>query len=327
MTLLLLLALAADPAVPTEEAPAATSPATTPAIDTVKAATILFEADRKKPLFQACAKRATEPERIACLIDVRYASDKKAAKIARALFEKTGSVAGLLPAQPFDGDYRGMLKLVPHLPVGTDRKHLEWFTDGMTEIDAFFLAHAPEKDAPAMRYRWRDLDVRFFRSVKRKTPSAFATGWLVAYNVSGSLFTSSDRVRETLFHEIFHLNDADHTAWSKRELATVYDKIVLKCGKDTKCLTPYAPDSIIVRSKGGTYYAFMPDNGVMEYAADVAKRWYVEHHALWKERKLDTPFKCKTPENAAAWKLVTDEFFGGIDRTPACPADPAPSDG
>lgn len=253
-------------------------------IDTVTAATILFEADVKKPLFRACATRDTDAARVACLIEVRYAADKKAAKLALELFEKTGSVAGLLPAQPFDGDYRGQLYLVPHLPVRGDRKHLEWFTQGMTAIDAFFAAHAPASDAKAMRYRWRDLDVRFFRSVKRKTPSAFATGWLVAYNVSGSLFTSSDRVRETLFHEIFHLNDADHDAWSKTSLAAVYDRIVLKCGKDTKCLEPYAPDSIIVRSKGGTYYAFMPDNGVMEYAADVAKRWYVEHHALWTKK-------------------------------------------
>ena len=30
-------------------------------------------------------------------------------------------------------------------------------------------------------------------------------------------------------------------------------------------------------------------------------------------------FKCGPPENARAWRLLVDEFFGGLDRTPACP--------
>ena len=287
-------------------------------IDAVRAAQVLFAADPDAPLWAACSARATDAERISCMVDVRYVGDKKAARIARELYERGGHVAGLLPAQSFDGDYRGVLQLVPHLPIKSARTHLEWLAHGLHDIDAFFVAHAPPAGAAPMRYRWRDLELLFFRSVKRKTPSAFATGWTVAYNVSGSLFTSKARVRETLFHEVFHLNDADHDGWSKRVLQPVYDRIVAKCGVGLKCLAPYAPDSIIVRTKGGTYYAFMPDNGVIEYAADVAKRWYVEHEALWKKKKIGTPFKCKTPENAEAWKLVVDEFFGGVDRTPTC---------
>jgi hypothetical protein len=30
------------------------------------------------------------------------------------------------------------------------------------------------------------------------------------------------------------------------------------------------------------------------------------------------PFKCGNPENAKAWALVVQEFFGGVDLIPAC---------
>lgn len=315
---LLLIAL-----VPAGAAASATTASDTTAIDTAAAAQILFEADARAPRLETCESGTSDAERIACLLDVRYRGDARAARIARELYAKTGSVAGLLPGQSMDGAYRGLIHLVPHLPVKAQRKHLEWLTAAMTEIDAFLIAHAPPAapGASSMRYRWRDLDVRFFRSVKRRTPSAFASGWRVAYNVSGSLFTSAARVRETLFHEIFHLNDFDHGRWSTRALADVYGRIVARCGTDTACLTPYAPDGIRVRTRGGTYYAFMPDNGVREYAADVAKRWYVEHRARWKGEKAPghKPWKCLAPENAEAWRLVVDEFFAGVDRTPPCP--------
>jgi hypothetical protein len=38
------------------------------------------------------------------------------------------------------------------------------------------------------------------------------------------------------------------------------------------------------------------------------------------EKKTPRPpaFKCGTNENARAWKLLVDEFFGGVDRVPAC---------
>jgi hypothetical protein len=233
------------------------------------------------------------------------------------LFRDTGSVVGLLPAQTFDGAYRGRLRLVPHLPVKHSRMQLEWAAAALTDMDAFFVAL--EADGTRLNYRWRDLDVRFFASVKRKTPSAFAHHWQVAYNVRGSLFTSSKRVKETLFHEVFHLNDFAHGRWSERTLKPIYDRIVLRCGKDTTCLKPYAPDSIHVRVKGGTYYAFMPDNGVMEYAADLAKRWFVEHDELLRTKGLKAaPFRCGAPENAQAWQLLVDEFFAGIDHTPPC---------
>ncbi len=145
----------------------------------------------------------------------------------------------------------------------------------MHDFDAFFAA-TTKRAAP--RYRWRNLTFRFFRSVGNTTPNAFAQGWTIAYNVHGSIDTNPDQTRETLFHEIFHLDDADHGDWSPRHLASIQDAILRRCGTSTPCLTPYAPTSTIVRR--GTYYAFQPGNDVHEYAAEVALRWYREQRAM-----------------------------------------------
>lgn len=264
----------------------------------------------------------TEAEQIACLIAARYAKDPGAAKVAAALYAASGTVMGVLPEQDFDGGYRGKLHLIPQLPVGLNRKHLEWAAGALTDFDTFFTDLGGKPN-----YRWRALDFRFFESVKRRTPSAYAVDWAVAYNVSGSLFGSEAGVRGTLFHEVFHLNDQAHGDWSRRALSPIYDRIVKKCGVDVKCLTPYTPDSIKVR--GGTYYDFQPGNGVGEYAADIARRYYTEHRALLRKPKAPgptalgakqpvTPFKCGNADNAKAWTLVVEEFFGGVDLIPAC---------
>ena len=254
----------------------------------------------------------SEAEQISCLIDACYAKDARAAKVANALYLQSGTVMGVLPEQDFNGGYRGQLHLVPHLPIGVDRKHLEWAAAALTDFDTFFkdLGGTP-------KYRWRALDFRFFESVKRRTPSAYAVDWAVAYNVSGSLFGSDAGVRGTLFHEVFHLNDQAHGNWSERALSGLYNRIVKKCGVDAKCLQPYTPDNIKV--KGGTYYDFQPGNGVGEYGADLARRYYTEHRALMRKEKLGRPFKCGSGENALAWSLVVSEFFGGVDLTPECP--------
>ena len=175
--------------------------------------------------------------------------------------------------------------------------------------------------AAAPQFRWRNLVVRFVRSVAKRTPSAYAVDWTVTYNVRGSLLGSADGVRETLFHEIFHLNDFAHGDWSSRTLTRDYDAILARClPKLTRaCLAPYAPGTTTVR--GGTYYAFQQDNGtsVHEYAAELALRYYKEHRELLATGKLTAPpFKCGPPENARAWKALVTEFFAGIDRTPAC---------
>jgi hypothetical protein len=203
--------------------------------------------------------------------------------------------------------------------VGAHLRHQRWTLEASRDFELFFTEIA--KAAPdRVRYRSRDLAYRFFRSVKRTTPSAYAHRWTVAYNVSGSLHSGAAAVRETLFHEIFHLNDAAHGDWSARALGPIFDAIVRKCGTRSACLKPYAPGDTMVR--GGTYYAFQPDNGeaVHEYAAELASRYYREHRAiLRKEPPEKAPFKCGPEESQRAWAALTREFFGGADLTAACP--------
>jgi hypothetical protein len=167
-----------------------------------------------------------------------------------------------------DGGYRGKIHLVPQLPILGHRKHLEWTLTATRSFDQFFAKLYDKQPAPP--YRWRGLQVRFVRSVNKRTPSAYATGWLVEYNVEGTLLTSADGVSETLFHELFHSNDGEHKDWSEKNLQKDYDAILAKCPKrDIACLTPYAPNRTTVR--GGTYYAFQPNNGngVHEYGAEL----------------------------------------------------------
>jgi len=133
--------------------------------------------------------------------------------------------------------------------------------------------------------------------------------------------TRSTGVRETYFHELFHLNDFDHNDWSKQRLAKDYAAIVKQCGTRVTCLEPYAPNTTKVRATG-TYYAFQPNNGdgVHEYAAELAVRYWKEQSEMLSAGKLSRrAFKCGTPENARSWKALIDEFFGGRDLTPACP--------
>jgi hypothetical protein len=262
----------------------------------------------------ACARA---DDRVACLIDHAYAHDRRASALARALYRDTGDVAGAGAAMDMDGGYRGPIHLEPAWPVAGDRRHLAWVAAALRDYDDFFARLFPADQAPP-RYRWRDLEVRFVRSVKKRTPSAFAMPWVVEYNVRGSLLVSADLVRETLFHEIFHMNDADHGDWSDA-LRADYDAIVAKCGTDTACLAPYAPSDTKVR--GGTYYAFTQDNGdpVHEYAAELALRYYREQREMLRHEKLSRKaFKCGPPENARAWDALVGEFFAGRDLVPAC---------
>ncbi len=272
----------------------------------------------KDPAVVACRNEREDEARIRCLIAARYAGDAAASRDALALYARVGSVAGVLPEEEMDGGFRGRIHLVPEAPMGAERRHLAWITAANDDFDAFFTELARVAKAP-LRYRFRDLTYRFFRSVKRTTPSAYAVGWSVAYNVAGSLNTSAEAVRETLFHEIFHLDDAAHDDWSARALRPTFDAIVLRCGTRVACLSPYAPSDTMVR--GGTYYAFQPNNGdaVHEYAAELGLRYYRDNRAAIRGEAFKKPgFKCGPPENQRAWEAIAGEFFGGVDRTPIC---------
>ncbi len=256
-----------------------------------------------------------------CLIEKRYEREPSAQVLALDLFDKSGHVAGVEAEHMMDGGFRGMIHIVPEWPVRQYKKHLEWVNASARDFDAFFDKLGQKSDK-AIRYRHRAIAFKFMRSVNRRTPSAYASEWTIGYNVSGSLHASVDAVRETLFHEIFHLNDANRVnsgSWSSKFLRPTHDAILALCSTRITCLTPYAPMPTMVR--GGTYYAFQPNNGdaVHEYGAELATRYYREHRAILRNEKLPSrPFKCGPKENADAWKLLVDEFFAGIDLTPPC---------
>ena len=277
-----------------------------PKISVSDARTILPDAPR------SCAD-------VECMIEASYAKDPKAKALALALFRETGSIAGVGPEELMDGGYRGKIQLVPQLPIDKHRKHLEWVLAASRSIDEFFTK-LYDKQTSKPSYRWRAIQLRFVRSVNKRTPSAYAMGWLVAYNVEGTLLTHSAGVRETYFHELFHSNDGAHNDWSARTLQKDYDAILEKCpGVKISCLAPYAPNDTTVR--GGTYYAFQPNNGngVHEYAAELAVRYWEEHMEIFAKGKLSKkPFKCGPAVNGRSWKALVDEFFGGRDLTPGC---------
>jgi hypothetical protein len=286
-----------------------------PAVSVSRARALLYGATPDAGTGPACDEGA-DLTRLECLLRARFAADADAGQVAEALLVRSGDVVGLLPEEDFEGGYRGTIHLVPALPAGAERRHLEWTAGALGDFDAFFAKVGAAAPAP-LRYRWTGLELRFFRSVGKRTPAAFAQGWAVSYNVNGTLNGSPEQVKNLLFHEVFHLNDADHGGWSWSTLAPLYSAIRARCGAKTACLAPYAPDPLIVY--GGTYYSFQPGNDVGEYAADLALRFFKEHRAVLSGAPPAHPFKCGAPENAEAWRLISAEFFGGADLTPPCP--------
>lgn len=297
-------------------APSSAAPAATPPAFSVREAEDLLFPDGA-PADLACTS-ADRKEAILCLVAARYASDPRGAATARDLFARFGSVAGIERAHTMNGGFRGSIRIVSELPVGKYQKHFDWVAAGESDHNRFM--ERLERAAPGkLRYRVSPIGYKFMRSVGRTTPSAYAQGWRVGYNVSGSLHSSAEAVRDTLFHEVFHLNDEAHDDWSRRVLGARYDRIVARCGTRIACLTPYAPMKTMVR--GGTYYAFQPDNGdgVHEYGAELATRYFRETLAALDGKPYgEASFKCGPPENMESFRALADEFFGGVDLTPPC---------
>ena len=279
----------------------------------------------ESPVDLATAKRLLPGndacESTECLIEHAYRDDPQASALALDLWRSTADVAGVGPEEVMDGGFRGTIHLLPQLPLHQYRKHLAWVVSGTQIMDRFFGQLFPA-DRAQPRYRWRALQFRFVRSLVKHRPSAYAVGSTVEYNVEGSLNISEGGVRETLFHELFHVNDADHDDWSAAHLRTDYLSILKQCGPSlsVKCLAPYAPNDTLVR--GGTFYAFQPNNGdtVHEYAAELAVRYFKEQSELLRSGKLSRrAFKCGPAENARAWQGLVAEFFAGRDLVPPCP--------
>jgi hypothetical protein len=298
---------------PPSEPPASAAPSANPA------SLASVDSSAVSPRDASLADRPdARDERIHAELSERFSADPRAVAAALDLFARTGDEADLNDAQTMEGGWRGELHLVPQLPAGRYETHLEWVRAAAIDHDAF-LSTVTREAQSSVRYRWHPLTFRFFRSVGGHRPSAYAEGWTIAYNVEGSLNLDANAVRETLFHEMFHLNDAAHGDWSVGALKATFDRLVAKCGTRVDCLAPYAPSGTRVR--GGTYYAFQPNNGesVHEYAAELALRYYREERSvLAGEPPTKHPFKCGPDENARSWRLLVDEFFGGFDRVPAC---------
>jgi hypothetical protein len=253
---------------------------------------------------------------ITSLIDFRLPGDSDAQQIAYALSRDFAVSTGVAQAHTMDGGYRGPIQIVPHVPHGATRKHLLWVLNAFKHIGEQLHAlrtHA-NQPGPFPGYRARGIDVQFFESVGRTTPSAVALDWRLGYNVRGSLLHDETGVRETLVHEIFHLNDQAHGGFSEKHLTHIFEQIRHKCGAQTHCLAGYAPGDTIVR--GGTFYAFQPGNDAREYAAELAVRYFREQEAALAHHAHAKPlFKCGPAENREAWALLVHEFFDDIDAT------------
>jgi hypothetical protein len=283
--------------------------AQTPAVSLVRARAALSASA------ELCAV-GSDSEQVHCLLKASaLGRDQQALLLALRLYDELGHVVAVLPAEDFEGGYRGVIRLVPQWPVGAEVRHVRFVFDALREIDALLADTARLAHRAAPRFRSRGLVLRFFRSVKRRTPAAFAIDWSVSYNTHGSLNDSLAQVRGLLFHEVFHLNDA---GWSSQNLSDDYDAIVRRCGTDVTCLTPLVPEPLLVRVANGTYYSFMPGNGVTEYAADLALRYFKEQTEVLAGRIVKKPFKCGPAENGRAWAKLVNGFFAGVDRVPQC---------
>ena len=285
----------ASPLAPPAPPPPAPAPTPPPTVSVERARAVLFGGGGP-----ACADAR-------CLVAARYPD----APDALALYDEFGDVPGVEAAFVMDGGFRGAISIVPEWPVGRYAPKLAWVLAAQREIAAFDEA-LRARGAPG--YRHGAVVWRFLRSKGRTTPSAYASGWEVGFNVVGSLLKTREGVRDTVFHELFHLHDEAHGNWSRRALGPLVDALIARCGTDVECLRPYAPGGTRVR--GGTWYAFQPNNGDVahEYAAELATRFYRE----WRTPPA-VPFKCAAPENMRVWQEFSAEFFGGVDPVGACP--------
>src|SRR5580700_6618509 len=105
-----------------------------PQLTVLQAEDILFLQD---DLPRSC-EFGEDAARIRCLISARFAPDPRARAVALDLYDRTGDVAGLSPTETMEGGWRGTLHLVPALPIGKDRAHLEWIADATRDYDDFF---------------------------------------------------------------------------------------------------------------------------------------------------------------------------------------------
>ncbi len=300
------------PAPPPEHPPPPTHPGRPEAAERV-----LFLAThlRTTDLRDACPVTLAEVARIRCLISLRYADEVDSKALALTLYEETGSLAGLLPEETNEDNKGKKIRLKPARPIGKNMQHLEWIVEAMRAYAGFFYELSKVQKKPIVMTD-RPLDFRFFYTEEGGTPSAFAVGRNIGYNLNGTLNVHEEAVRDTLFHEIFHLNDVWQDNFSARMLAPIETRILANCKSDLKCLSRYAPTDTTMNGKP---YAFTDGGNGKEYAAELALRYFREQRLMMDGKPLPVPaFKCGAPENAEAMALLVDTFFGGVDLVPEC---------
>jgi len=271
---------------------------------------------------RACPERAAPAAHAECLLSYRFGADPEALELARALARESSVLLGIDTRPRIEG-YRGeWVDLHPALPVGVDRHHLVWLKRGLDRF-ATFVDAVRERAGRPVRFEPRPRGFVFFRTATTSYPSAYCWEGFVGYNLEGPLHRTERDMSETLFHELFHLNDAREDRWSERALEPIYRAIVEQCGDDHACYGPFAPHDTVVSE--GTFYAFdARTRDVREYAAELALRYFLEQERQLAQRdEGGTPFKCLTRENRAAWELLAEAFFGGVDLTPECSPDVA----
>jgi hypothetical protein len=309
-----------------EEKPASKGGETSPE----DAERVLFLAtDRRTDGIRKDCPVTLDPEpRIRCLLALRYEDEPASRDLALTLYTETGSLAGLLPEETSDDGHGGKVHLLPARPIRRNLEHLTWILAAFRDYQRFLKglgAHGGAEGGTGasqggargpIAFRDRPVHFRFFYSEKGGNPSAFAVKRNIGYNLFGTVNVSEEAVRDTLFHEIFHLNDSRLEDWSQRALVPIFDQIVARCGQKNACLTPYSPTDTMIQ---GAFYAFSPQHGAREYAAELGLRYYREHRLVLEGKPLPVKaFKCGAPENLTAWKLLADEVFGGIDLVPGC---------
>lgn len=266
----------------------------------------------------ACPESLAPPEHADCLLRLRLAADPEALELARSLYTKASTLVGPDVRGSVEG-YRGGddVQFLPAWPMGEERHHLQWLDESLDAFDALLTSLATRAARP-VTFTARPRAFAFFRTPTPSFPSAYYFDDTIGYNLDGLLHTTPRAVRETLFHELFHMNDAMRADWSKLALGELFASIKSRCGTDHDCLAPYAPHDSVVPD--GTFYAFDERTGdVREYGAELALRYFLEHEtALDGNVSMLPPFKCLTRENGVAWALLADEFFGGADLTPDC---------
>jgi hypothetical protein len=265
----------------------------------------------------ACPDSRSTHEFTECLIAFRFSVDPIAQQLARDLYGQTNALVGIGLHRSIDGFPGEEVQLFPALPIGTDRHHLEWLSSSLKSFDAFADALAPHAKEP-LAFERRPRAFAFYRTAEPAFPSAYCSDGVIAYNLDGPLHTVERGVLETLFHELFHINDARRGAWSEATLGTVFEDIIERCGDEHECFRKFAPHSTVV--SGGTFYGFdRRTRDVREYAAELALRYFVEHETiLGGTPPAEAPFKCRAQENRLAWELLARDFFGGVDLTPRC---------